>query len=148
SSTASADKTPSRTAANRSHRAKSRPPGSDLMGSAFRQDRNGWIYLHLEGTPDQVGYQHGYLLGPEIKEVLRIFGQYLPHTTNRDWQFYRRSAHSMFWDKIGDEYQREIAGIARGAEDRLNGRIGDSAHPSNDAVRIDQDDILALNAWI
>src|SRR5262245_54444 len=145
---ASPGEAPTAAGARRSRRARPHSSSSDLMGSAFRQDRNGWIYLHLEGTPDQVGYQHGYLLGPEIKEVLRIFGQYLPHTTKRDWQFYRRSAHSMFWDKIGDEYQREIAGIARGAEDRLNGRIGDSAHPSNDAVRIDQDDILALNAWI
>src|SRR5215470_206228 len=104
-------------AAGTSHRATPRSSSPDLMGSAFRRDRNGWIYVHLEGTPDQVGYQHGFLLAPEIREVLRIFGEYLPHVTRRDWQFYRQAAHSMFWDKIGDEYQREIAGIARGAAD-------------------------------
>src|SRR5215831_5638467 len=131
---AAADSTPAGARATRSHRARPDSSSSDLMGSAFRRDRNGWIYLHLEGTPDQVGYQHGYLAAPEIKEVLRVFGEYLPHTTKHDWQFYRQAAHSMFWDKIGDEYQREIAGIARGAADH--------------GVKVDQDDILALNAWI
>src|SRR5215471_19150952 len=134
-------------AAGTSHRARSRSSSPDLMGSAFRRDRNGWIYLHLEGTPDQIGYQHGYLVAPEIREVLRVFSQYLPHTTKRDWQFYRQAAHSMFWDKIGDEYQREIAGIARGAYARLKGDAGKN-HNGGRAAKIDADDILALNAWI
>src|SRR5215471_1059336 len=150
-------------AAGTSHRAAPRSSSPDLMGSAFRRDRNGWIYLHLEGTPDQIGYQHGFLVAPEIREVLRVFSQYLHHTTKRDWQFYRQAAHSMFWDKIGDEYQREIAGIARGVAARLSGSSANAQGPRNKArlngasenvhnpaggVKIDTDDILALNAWI
>ena len=144
---AAADSTPKGALATRSHRAAPDSSSSDLMGSAFRRDRNGWIYLHLEGTPDQVGYQHGYLAAPEIREVIRVFGEYLPHTTKHDWQFYRQAAHSMFWDKIGDEYQREIAGIARGADARLKGDAGKN-HNGRRAAKIDADDVLALNAWI
>ncbi|HEY3135416.1 MAG TPA: C45 family peptidase [Blastocatellia bacterium] len=106
----------------------------DPLARAFRTERNGWIYVHIEGGPDEVGYQHGYLLAREIDQSLQIFKKYLPHTTKRDWKFYRDSAHELFWRKIGDEYQREIEGIARGAYAR--------------GVKIDADDVLAMNAWI
>jgi hypothetical protein len=107
---------------------------SDPLTHATRSERNGWIYIHLEGSPSDVGYQHGYLLAREIDESLRVFKKYLPHTTARDWQFYRDSARELFWRKIGDEYQKEIEGIARGASAR--------------GVKIDTDDVLAMNAWI
>ncbi len=106
----------------------------DPLAKAFRTERNGWVYIHLEGSPEEIGYQHGYLLAREIDESLRVFKKYLPHTTKRDWQFYRDSAHELFWKKIGDEYQKEIEGIARGASAR--------------GVKIDTDDVLAMNAWI
>src|SRR5262245_38993433 len=108
--------------------------GQDALAKSFRADRNGWIYIHLEGAPEEVGYQHGYLLAREIEESLRVFKKYLPHTTKREWKFYRESAHELFWDKIGDEYQKEIQGIARGAYAR--------------GVKIDADDVLAMNGWI
>ena len=31
-----------------------------------REDKNGWIYLHAEGSPTDIGYQHGYLLANDI----------------------------------------------------------------------------------
>src|SRR5436190_3110057 len=61
----------------------------DPLAKAFRTERNGWVYIHLEGSPEEIGYQHGYLLAREIDESLRVFKKYAPHTTNRDWQFYR-----------------------------------------------------------
>jgi hypothetical protein len=106
----------------------------DPLAKAFRTERNGWVYIHLEGSPEEIGYQHGYLLAREIDESLRVFKKYSPHTTKRDWQFYRDSAHELFWKTIGDEYQKEIEGIARGASSR--------------GVKIDIDDVLAMNAWI
>src|SRR5207245_1217254 len=36
-----------------------------LKGS-WRFEEGGWIYVHLEGEPGAMGYQHGYLLAPEI----------------------------------------------------------------------------------
>jgi phospholipase B-like protein len=107
---------------------------SDPLARAFRTERAGWIYIHLEGPPEDVGYQHGYLLSHEIEDALRVFKKYLKHVTDRDWQFYRETAHEFFWNKIGDEYQKEIAGIARGASKR--------------GVVIDTDDVLAMNGWM
>ncbi|HEX8183245.1 MAG TPA: hypothetical protein VF747_00790 [Blastocatellia bacterium] len=112
-----------------SARAKSGP-----LARALRSERNGWIYIHLEGAPEEIGYQHGFLLAREIDEALRVFKKYLKHVTARDWQFYWWAAHEMFWNKIGDEYQKEIAGIARGAYSR--------------GVKIDADDVLAMNGWM
>ena len=34
---------------------------------ANRHEKNGWIYLHIEGSPEERGFQHGYLLSKEIK---------------------------------------------------------------------------------
>ena len=34
-------------------------------------ERNGWIQVHLEGTPGEIGFQHGYLLAAEIKDTFK-----------------------------------------------------------------------------
>ena len=50
--------------------------GTRLMGS-YRFERDGWIYVHLEGSPEQIGYQHGSLLADEIADLLRVIKPYL-----------------------------------------------------------------------
>ena len=49
----------------------SREPQTDSrLKNAFRRpEQNGWIFVHLEGAPVVIGYQHGYLLAPEILVV-------------------------------------------------------------------------------
>ncbi len=83
-----------------------------------RTEKNGWIFVHLEGTPEQVGYQHGYLLAAEIADLLRVCKPYLEKTTKRDWNFYRHAAEQMLWPRIDPEYQREIDGIVAGLKAR------------------------------
>ena len=46
----------------------------------YRFDRGGWIYVHLEGAPHDIGYQHGYLLAPEIADAFVV-------STGSDAQF-------------------------------------------------------------
>ncbi|MBS1665332.1 MAG: peptidase C45 [Bacteroidetes bacterium] len=79
-----------------------------------REDKNGWIYIHLEGTPKEIGYQHGSLLATEIDDLLNTLQYYLPHQTGKDWAFYREAVEKMFWKKIDKEYQEELQGIADG----------------------------------
>lgn len=109
-----------------------RSPRSDLMAGAYRFEQNGWIYVHLAGSPDRVGYQNGYLLAPEIADLLRVEKPFLEHTTKRDWAFYRDAAQRILWPKIPAEYRAELDGIVAGARAR-----GDS---------LDRWDIVALNA--
>ncbi len=87
---------------------------SDPLGNATREDKNGWIYVHLEGSPHDVGYQHGYLVAKEIDTLIKVFQFYLPHTTKRDWAWYRSAAGRFIWNKIDTEYQQELIGMAEG----------------------------------
>jgi hypothetical protein len=36
------------------------------LQKAYRFEQDGWIYVHLKGSPSDIGFQHGYLLAPEI----------------------------------------------------------------------------------
>ena len=85
-----------------------------ILAKATRTDKAGWIYVHLEGSPKDIGYQHGYLLSTEIDDLIKTLQYYLPHNTGKDWTFYREAVKTMFWNKIDKEYQQEITGITEG----------------------------------
>jgi hypothetical protein len=102
------------------------------LKGAYRNEKDGWIFVHLEGTPDQIGFQHGHLLAPEIADFLRVAKPYFHKTTGRDWEFYRNASEQMLWAGIDDEYRREIDGIVAGLASR--------------GVAADRWDLVALNA--
>ncbi len=104
-----------------------RPP---LLTGSRREDRAGWIYVRLQGTPSQIGYQHGYWLAPEIDQLIRVAKLEEQHNSGSAWQFYyaqhRRDAMRLFWPKVPSEYRRELIGIVRGVRSRGFGYgIGD-----------------------
>jgi hypothetical protein len=103
------------------------------LGNAYRFERGGWTYVHLEGPPEQIGFQHGYLLAPEIKDTFEAIQLRDVHDTKRDWQFFRQAARKMLWPHIEAEYQQELTGIAEGLKAR--------------GVALDVDDVVALNAF-
>jgi len=103
------------------------------LQSAWRFDHNQWIYIHLEGSPAQIGFQHGYLLAPEIADAFAAVKLNDTHLTRRDWGFFREAAHQMLWPKIDKEYQEELTGIVQGLKAR--------------DVKMDLDDLVALNAF-
>jgi hypothetical protein len=109
--------------------------GSDdpRLAKAYRFERGGWIYVHLEGTPHDIGFQHGYLLANEISDAFASVSLNMTHSTGRDWDFFRRAAREMLWPKMDIEYQSEIAGIVEGIQARK--------------VSLDQNDIVAMNAF-
>jgi hypothetical protein len=106
------------------------------LKNSFRQDRNGWISVHLEGIPAEIGYQHGWYLAAEIDDALRMFAFYLERATKHDWAFYREVAERLFWPKLDPEYREEIGGIVAG----LKARLPDKNY--------DVYDVTALNGWI
>src|SRR5512133_712641 len=44
----------------------------DPLQGSYRFQRNGWIFVHLEGPPQRIGFQHGALLAPEIADLIRV----------------------------------------------------------------------------
>jgi len=59
----------------------SREPQPDprLKHSFRRAEQNGWTFVHLEGTPSEIGFQHGYLLAPEVREGEKVTALELTH---------------------------------------------------------------------
>lgn len=100
---------------------------------AYRFQQDGWTYVHLEGSPSEIGFQHGYLLAPEIADAFRAVQLEDTHDTKRNWAFFRKTAREMLWPHIDAEYQQELQGIVDGVK----------AH----GVDLDIYDIVALNAF-
>ena len=85
----------------------------ELKGAyAFKQ--GGWTYVHLEGSPREVGFQHGYLLKDEIDDNLSVYRLEAVNDYHRDWDFFREAAKNVLWPKIEPEYRVELQGIADG----------------------------------
>jgi hypothetical protein len=103
------------------------------LEKAYRFQQAGWTYVHLEGSPSDIGYQHGYLLAAEIQDAFEAVKLYDTHQSQKDWEFYRTAARDMLWPHIDAEYQQELQGIADGVK----------AH----GVNLDLYDIVALNAF-
>ncbi len=110
-------------------------PPEELAG-ASRVDNGGWINIHLEGTPREMGFQQGWLLASEIDDMLKTLSAFLEKSAGRDWAFFREAAGRMFWPRVDAEYQEEIEGIAAGLRARLP------------RLKWDRTDITALNGWI
>jgi len=86
------------------------------LAGAFRKPaKNGWTFVHLQGTPSQMGFQHGYLLAPEIEDALKVTVLEQTHDSKKDWQFFRDAAQNMMWPHIEEEYRQELQGITDGA---------------------------------
>ncbi len=103
------------------------------LQKAYRFQKGGWTYVHLEGSPSDIGYQHGYLLAPEIADAFEAIKLFDTRETQRDWEFFRTTAREMLWPHIDTEYQQELQGIADGAKAQ--------------GVNLDVYDIVALNAF-
>ena len=107
-------------------------PDERLKGAFRRPEKNGWIFVHLEGTPSQIGFQHGYLLADEILDAEKVTVLEQTHDNKKDWKFFREAAQNMMWPHIEQEYRDELKGIADGLQAR--------------GVNLDVMDVVALNA--
>src|ERR1700679_4285431 len=90
-------------------------PDAELKGAFRRPENNGWTFVHLQGTPHQIGFQNGYLLAPEIEDTLKVVILEETHGTKKDWSFFRDAAQNMMWPHIEPEYREELQGISDGA---------------------------------
>ncbi|HTU41288.1 MAG TPA: C45 family peptidase [Candidatus Aquilonibacter sp.] len=104
---------------------------SEISGAFREPQKNGWTFVHLQGSPHQIGFQNGYLLAPEIEDTLKVVTLETTHGSNKDWQFFRDAAQNMMWPHIEREYREELQGIADGV----------NAH----GVKMDLWDVVALN---
>ncbi|MEI7421106.1 MAG: C45 family peptidase [Prolixibacteraceae bacterium] len=86
----------------------------NILAKASRHEKNGWIYLHIEGNARDRGFQHGYLMANEIKENIRLLSTRWVHDTALEWSWYVKQAGLILTPKIDTENLQEIEGIANG----------------------------------
>src|SRR5215472_2736934 len=113
-----------------------REPQSDskLKKSFRRPDQNGWIFVHLEGTASEIGYQHGYWLAPEIEDAQKVVALGLTHDAKKDYAFFRNAAEKVLWPHVEPQYREELKGIVEGLKAK--------------SVKLDLWDVVVLNAWL
>jgi hypothetical protein len=108
------------------------PGAKAMLHGSQRREQDGWVFVHLQGPPATLGFQHGYLLADEIADLLAVVKVFDCKRTQRDWTFFRTTAEKVLWLGIDAEYQTEIDGIVSG----LHARGGTA----------DRWDLVALNA--
>lgn len=108
--------------------------GDPRLAGAFRKDQDGWVYVHLQGSPADIGYQYGTLLAPEIDDAHQAVSAILARTTGKAWGWYRDTAKRLFWPKLDAEYRQEMEGQAQGLDAK--------------GLSYDVWDVLAFNAYI
>ena len=111
-------------------------PGGRLdprLNGAFRESRNGWVYAHFQGNPNDIGFQYGSLLAPEIDDANKALREELKFD-GKDWAFYRTTAAKMFWPRVPAEYRQELEGMAEGLRSK--------------GLQFDATDLLVQNSWM
>lgn len=86
-----------------------------MLEKSHRLESEGWIYVHLEGSPYEIGFQHGYRLANEMKEAFRVNDFFVRWETGNEPEYFASAAERLFQGKIADEYLEELKGIVDGA---------------------------------
>jgi hypothetical protein len=111
------------------------PAGADArLHGAYKFTDGGWTYVHLQGKPEQVGFQHGYLLAREIEDNVNVYVVEAPVKYSRNWSFFRDAAKTVLWPHVDAEYRQEMKGIVEGLHAQ--------------GSKLDLWDIVALNGVI
>ncbi|MGD0954757.1 MAG: hypothetical protein ABR985_20630, partial [Methanotrichaceae archaeon] len=90
--------------------ATDRPENIIVYDKGYRFDRNGWIYIHIEGEPYERGIQYGYLAALELQEIMKNIRYLTYWDTGKDWQFFVDAGEKLFIPNIDQEYLQEIKG--------------------------------------
>ena len=92
------------------------PASVRRSGAAYRYPQDGWVVLHVEGSPYDRGYQHGKLMSGEIADYAATLAK---GRSTADpaaaWGETRTLVNALFLRKYDPEYLEEMKGIADGA---------------------------------
>ena len=89
-------------------------PQQACLAKAWRHEKHGWVFVHVEGTARERGFQHGYLLAGEIVECLRVQRALWHHDSALDWPWLVEKAKAMYEAQIDPETLEELDGLVEG----------------------------------
>jgi hypothetical protein len=99
--------------------------------------KQGFDYIHLEGSPSDIGYYHGLLLPEKIERGMASYAFLTESRYDLTWDMCRVQG-ATYWPNIPLEYQQEIDGIVRGCQEKS------ARNPDGNVI--DRNDIVAYNA--
>ena len=99
--------------------------------------KQGFDYIHLSGTPHEIGYNQAILLYEKIERGMAAYAYLTEYRYSLTWPMCRFHG-ATYWPNIPTEYQQEIDGIAQGCQE-----VGAN---NPDGSTIDRWDIVAYNA--
>ena len=101
---------------------------------AYRHEKHGWIFVHIEGAPRERGFQHGHLLASEIAEGIRRNRLAWEYQSAMGWAWLVEKADALLAPKIDAENLAELDGIVEGMQ-----AAGVSASRA---------ELITFNAWM
>ena len=104
------------------------------ISKANQHEKNGWHYLHIEGNPEERGFQYGYLLANEIKESIRVLSVIWEYQSAMNWNWLVQKAGEILSNKVDPENLKEINGMVKGMK------------AAN--ISTSQDELVALNGYL
>jgi len=90
------------------------PQEKEWLTKSYRSEKNGWIFLHIEGKPFERGFQRGYLTANEIEEFFKMLDHTEKFETAKDINFFVDAAAMLFKDNVSEEYVEEMKGMVQG----------------------------------
>jgi len=106
----------------------------NLLVPAYRHEKAGWIFLHIEGDARTRGFQHGYLLAREIEDSLRVTKILWAHNTAMEWPWLLERVLPFLEPRTDPETLAELDGLVEGlaAAD----------------MKTSRSEMLVYNAWV
>jgi hypothetical protein len=101
---------------------------------AYRHEKAGWHFVHIEGAPRVRGFQHGYLLAREIEDSLRVTKILWARDTAMEWSWLLEHTMPFLEPQTDAEILAELDGLVDGL---------DAA-----GVKTSRAEMLVYNAWV
>ena len=84
---------------------------------SYKIEKNGWVFIHIEGKPYERGVQHGKLVAEQLKRCIETTKFYCLFDYGKTWDFFVETAKQIYKPVIKKsyhEYYEEMRGIADG----------------------------------
>jgi len=84
---------------------------------SYKIEKNGWVFINIEGKPYERGLQHGKLVADKLKKCIETTKFNCLFDYGKDWDFFIKSAVDIYKKRIKDNYKEcydEMQGIADG----------------------------------
>lgn len=91
--------------------------------NGFKFKKNGWNYISVKGTPNDIGVAHGTLLKEEIVECLKTMKWSIYDSHGLDLAFFVEISNFLFKKPIEEHFPdlfEELNGISKGAQVNLD----------------------------